>query len=102
MDTATTAETLATGASPVQIIILVILGCLLMWAIFRFVQWMIDVKVGELPTDMKETRSEVSNITKKLTQIEGKLWSSEEIEREMNSCIYKHAETCPARHRGDK
>ncbi len=87
------------GATPLQIIILVLLGCLFFWAVIWCVNWLINLKMGELPKDIKETKESLAQLNNRLISMEGRMWSKDDLRNAVNLCIYEHAKECPARKR---
>ena len=46
--------TVTQGATPVQIVTLVVLGVIALGVVIGIVKWAIDLKLGTLPQDLKE------------------------------------------------
>lgn len=88
---------LTTGASPVQIVILILFGCIFFWAIIWSVNWLINIKMGDLPKDVKEIRERLATIQQQQTRIEGRLWTEKEVNDAITTCILRHSNECPAR-----
>jgi hypothetical protein len=87
------------GATPVQIVILVMLGCLVFWAIMWGVNWLVNVKIGELPKDIRESKESLEQLNARLISMEGRMWSKDDLRNAVNLCIYEHTKECPARKR---
>lgn len=85
------------GATPSQIVILVLMGGLFVCAIVAFVNWIVNIKIGELPKDMKEIKGKLDVLSQQQTRIEGRLWSEKEINDAIAVCILRHQNDCPAR-----
>ena len=98
MNNAVTPEHLVTitqGATPVQIVILVLLGIIALWTIISVVRWVIGLKLGTLPQDLKEIQKSLDTLKTDMARLEGKLWDKEDIQREMKAAIVDHIEHCP-------
>jgi len=87
--------TVTQGATPVQIITLVVLGIIAFGFIFAFGKWVIDLKLGTLPQDLKEIQKSLDTLKTDMARLEGKLWDKEDIQREMKAAIVDHIEHCP-------
>ena len=74
----------AQGATPLQIIILVILGALFFWAIVWSVNWLVNIKMGELPKDIKETKESLEQLNNRLISMEGRMWSKDDLHNAVN------------------
>ena len=90
---------LTQGASPVQIVLLILFGCLFFWCIIWSVNWLINLKMGELPKDIKETKENLEQLNSRLISMEGRMWSKDDLRNAVNLCIYEHTKECPARKR---
>ena len=86
---------LAQGATPMQIVILVLLGIIALGVIVGIVRWVIDLKLGTLPADINDIRASLSTLKADIARLEGKLWDKEDIQREMKAAIADHIEHCP-------
>ena len=91
------------GMTPVQMVILIFLGILILIGIINLVKWMIDIKIGTIPEDIKNLNDSVSeklnNLEKSVISIESKLWTKEDISNEINNAINKHILDCPIRNK---
>lgn len=90
--------TVTQGATPLQIIILVLLGVIALGVIIGVVKWVIDIKLGTLPQDINTIREALETLKTDIARLEGKLWDKEDIQREMKSAIADHIEKCPYHH----
>lgn len=90
------------GATAVQIVILILLGVAAGCVLIIVVRWVVDLKVGPLPADMKEIKDVLGDLRERMTQIEGKLWSDDKIHREIDLAIARHELNCPLRCGGCK
>lgn len=94
-------ETMTAGITPVQIVILIFLGILILIGLINLVKWMIDIKIGTIPDDIKNLNNNVSeklnSLEKRVIGIESKLWTKEDISKEITSEINKHILECPLR-----
>ena len=87
--------TITQGATPVQIITMVLLGILVLGAVIAVVRWVIDLKLGTLPQDLKEIRTSLDALKNDVTKLDSKLWSDSDIKRAMDAAIKDHIEHCP-------
>lgn len=87
--------TITQGATPVQIITMVLLGILALGTIIAIVRWVIDLKLGTLPQDLKEIRTSLDTLKNDVTKLDSKLWSDADIQRAMNAALKDHIEHCP-------
>ena len=83
------------GATPVQIITLVVLGVIALGFIVGIVKWVIDLKLGTLPQDLKDIQRSLETLKNDMIRLESKLWSTEDIEQAMDAAIKEHIEHCP-------
>ena len=88
---------LTRGITPVQIVLLILFGCLFFWCIIWSVNWLINLKMGDLPKDVKEINERLTTIQQQQTRIEGRLWTDKEVNDAITTCILKHSSECPAR-----
>lgn len=86
------------GATPVQIVILIVLGVIALGVVIGIVRWVIDLKLGTLPHDISTIRESLLNLKTEIAKIEGKLWSKDDIQREIKAAIIEHVEKCPFHH----
>ena len=86
------------GATPIQIVTLVVLGIIALGVVIGIVKWVIDLKVGALPADLNEIRKSLDVLKTEIARLEGKLWDKEDIQREMKAAIADHIEKCPYHH----
>lgn len=87
--------TVTQGATPVQIVTLVVLGIIAFGMIVGIVKWVIDIKLGALPGELSSIRESLATLKTDLAKIEGKLWSKDDIQREIKAAIADHIEKCP-------
>ena len=87
--------TVTQGATPVQIATLILLGVIALGVIIGVTKWIVDLKLGTLPHDINTIRDSLVELDKKLVEIDGKLWSDDDIRREIKSAIADHMEKCP-------
>jgi len=84
-----TVETLAQGATPLQITCLVVLGAILACALIGICIYLIHLHIGNLPDDLKTLSAAV-------VRLESRLWSHEEIndsiEKKANEAISAHVD----------
>lgn len=90
--------TVTQGATPAQIVTLILLGVIALGAIVGIVRWVIDLKVGTLPADIAAIRNDLTDLKLKLADIRGELWSKEEVDARVSAAIKAHIEQCPYRH----
>ena len=87
--------TVTQGATPVQIVTLVVLGVIALGVVVGIVKWVIDLKLGTLPQDLKEIQKSLDALQKDMVRLDSKLWSTEDIQQAMNAAIKEHIEHCP-------
>ena len=90
--------TVTQGATPVQIVTLVVLGVIALGVVVGIVKWVIDLKLGSLPGDLREIQKSLDALKTDMARLEGKLWDKEDIQREMKATIVEHIEHCPFFH----
>ena len=90
------------GATPLQIITLVLLGVIALGVVIGIVKWIIDIKLGTLPTEIGGIRKSLESIKTDIARMEGKLWDKEDLQREMKAAIADHIEKCPYYHKDRK
>ena len=90
--------TITQGATPAQIGTLVFLGVIAFGIIFAMVKWVIDLKMGSLPQDLKDIQKSLDALKYNMRGLEGKLWDKEDIQREQRAAIADHIEKCPYHH----
>ena len=83
------------GATPVQIITLVVLGIIALGVVVGIVKWVIDLKLGSLPQDLKEIQKSLDTLKNDMIRLDSKLWSEADIQQAMNAAIKQHIEHCP-------
>ena len=86
------------GATPVQIITMVLLGIIAFGAVIAVVRWVVDLKLGMLPQDLKEIRASLDALKNDMTRLDAKLWSEADIQQAMSAAIKEHIEKCPYHH----
>ena len=73
------------------------LGVICLALIIGIVKWVVDIKTGTLPADIKEIKNVLNESAIKMAQMESKLWSHEDIARDIASAIDQHSLSCPFR-----
>lgn len=86
----------AGNASMVQLVTLIFLGVIAVCAILYVVRWIIDLKLGTMPQDIKEIKQQVAEIP----IIKEKMWGSEEIEKSMQIFCLNKCQNFKPRNRG--
>lgn len=86
------------GATPIQIVILILLGIIVLGVIIGIVKWVVDLKVGTLPADITAIRENLTQLKLQLSEIRGELWSKEEVDARIAEALLKHVESCPHHH----
>ena len=66
--------TVTQGATPVQIVTLVVLGVIALGVVVGIVKWVIDLKLGSLPGDLREIQKSLDALKTDMARLEGKLW----------------------------
>ena len=87
--------TVTQGATPVQIVTLVVLGVIALGVVIGIVKWVIDLKLGTLPQDLKEIQKSLDTLKNDMIRLDSKLWSEADIQQAMNAAIKEHIEHCP-------
>lgn len=87
--------TVTQGATPVQIVTLVVLGVIALGVVVGIVKWVIDLKLGTLPQDLKEIQKSLDTLKNDMIRLDSKLWSEADIQQAMNAAIKEHIEHCP-------
>ena len=87
--------TVTQGATPVQIITLVVLGIIAFGVVVGIVKWVIDIKLGTLPQDLNAIRQSLGDLKSDMVRLDSKLWSTEDIAQAMDAAIKEHIEHCP-------
>ena len=90
-------ELLMQGATPIQLLTMIFLGVICLALIIGIVKWVVDIKTGTLPADIKEIKNVLNESAIKMAQMESKLWSHEDIARDIASAIDQHTLNCPFR-----
>lgn len=90
-------QLLVQGANPTQIITMVFIGIIALGVIIGVVKWVVDTKVASLPSDINEIKNSLQDTKVQITEVKGKLWSHDDVAREIASAIKDHALDCPAR-----
>ena len=90
------AAAVATGATPVQILTMVFLGIIVLWILICIVRWVIKLKIGTLPDDIKQLNEKMSKNSEILIEMKGKMWSEGKIKSEFDSVLEHHKNECPA------
>ena len=103
-------EQLAAGITPYQIILLIFLGIIIFIGFINIVKWMMEKEMGTIPEDIKNLNEDIKNlntsISSKLSELEkaiietrAKLWTKEDIAKEIQSAINQHVLDCPLRNK---
>ena len=87
--------TVTQGATPLQIVILILLGVIALCFTFWLVKWVIDLKMGTLPNDISKIRESMATLQADLNKIEAQLWSPNDVQREIKAALMEHVEKCP-------
>ncbi len=87
--------TVTQGATPVQIVTLVVLGIIAFGVVVGIVKWVIDIKLGTLPQDLNAIRHSLGDLKNDMVRLDSKMWSTDDIQREIKSAITDHIERCP-------
>lgn len=87
--------TVTQGATPIQIVTLVVLGVIALGVVVGIVKWVIDLKLGTLPQDLKEIQKSLDTLKNDMIRLDSKLWSEADIQQAMNAAIKEHIEHCP-------
>ena len=90
--------TVTQGATPVQMVILGLLGIIALGVIIAVVKWVVDLKVGTLPNDLAAIRAELTDLKLQLSDLRGELWSKEQVDIRISAAIRDHIEQCPYHH----
>ena len=90
--------TVTQGATPVQIVTLIVLGVIALGIVIGIVKWVIDLKLGTLPGELSNIRTSLDTLKYDIARLEGKLWDKEDIQRALRSAIADHIEKCPYHH----
>lgn len=90
--------TVTQGATPLQIAILVMLGIIALGVVIGVVKWVIDLKLGTLPSDLTAIRSELKEIGVKIAELHGELWTEDDVNNRIKSALKEHIENCPYHH----
>lgn len=90
------AAAVAAGATPVQILTMIFLGIIVLWILICIVRWVIKLKIGTLPDDIKELNDKMSKNSELLIEMKGKMWSEGKIKSEFENAIEHHKMECPA------
>ena len=88
--------TLIQGMTPVQAIIMLLLGVIAIWGIISIVRWIIKIKIGTLPEDIREIKKQMGENAETLIKMEGKLWSESKVKDEFAAALEHHKMECPA------
>lgn len=88
--------TLIQGMTPVQGVIMIFLGVIAIWGIISIVRWIVKIKIGTLPEDIKRLDDKMSKNYEVMIEMKGKLWSEDKIKDEFASALDHHQNECPA------
>ena len=96
-------EQLAAGITPYQIILLIFLVIIIFIGFINIVKWMMEKEMGTIPEDIKNLNtsisSKLSELEKAIIEIRAKLWTKEDIAKEIQSAINQHVLDCPLRNK---
>lgn len=92
-------QLLVQGSTPVQIFTMIFCGIIALALIIAIVKWVVDTKLATMPQDIKEIKVALTETTVKIAEVQGKLWSHDEIAREIACAVKDHALDCPARNK---
>ena len=99
-------EKMVDGMTPFQIILLILLGGIIFIGFLNVVKWMIDIKLGTIPEDIKNLNNAISadlkRLEKAIIEIQAKLWTKEDIATEIKNAINQHILDCPIRNKDKK
>lgn len=90
-------ETVIQGATPAQIIILIMLGLLLAGAIYIIVDKMINSRLKpfeKMPEQLEDIKHELSENREALGVLQASLWSESRMKNLINNEINEFAKTC--------
>ena len=87
---------LTQGMTPVQAVIMLFLGIITLWVIISVVRWVVKIKIGSLPDDIKKLDEKMSKNYEVMIEMKGKLWSEDKIKDEFKSALDHHQNECPA------
>ena len=101
---------LAQGATPVQIVILVLLGIVAAGVWFAVVKWYVDATnrardqkiddlnnaVSSIAKDIKAINDNLSKNYHAISKVESKLWSEEKITQAVKGALLEHQVKCDA------
>jgi len=77
---------------------MVLLGIIAFGAVIAVVRWVIDLKLGMLPQDLKEIRASLDTLKTDMTRLDSKLWSEADIQQAVSAALREHIEKCPYHH----
>ena len=92
--------TVTQGATPLQIVILILLGALAIIGVVWLCKWLVDLKMGTLPTDISKINDSLTTLKSDFSKMNGKLWSKDDVYTRIASAIKDHIEQCPFHHDG--
>lgn len=94
--TPTETAALIQGMTPAQAVIMLFLGIIAIWGIISIVRWIIKIKIGTLPEDIREIKKQMGENAETLIKMEGKLWSESKVKDEFAAALEHHKMECPA------
>lgn len=84
-----------------ELLVVLTLGGILVFALVLLMRWIIDQKIATLPADIKEIKNDLSAIKVQQARMEERLWSPDVVAKLMRSTcheeIHKHVLECPLR-----
>ena len=96
-------EQLAAGITPYQIILLIFLGIIIFIGFINIVKWMMEKEMGTIPEDIKNLNislsAKLTELEKAIIETRAKLWTKEDIAKEIQSAINQHVLDCPLRNK---
>ncbi len=91
------AASLMQGATPLQIVLLILLGALILLGIYYGVERIISMRVKPLeniPGKLEQIAEGITDIKIKQAEMSGKLWTDEQLDEKIESKINKHQLDC--------
>lgn len=95
-------QTLFQGISPFQVILLGCLGALTFCSVMLAVRWIVDMKTNALDKtlqtlidDNKEIKAFIQSTNTEMALVKMKLWTPEDLAREVGHAIRNHEASCP-------
>ena len=92
--------TVTQGATPLQIVILILLGALAIIGVVWLCKWLVELKMGTLPADISKINDSLTTLKADFSEMNGKLWSKDDVDTRIGNAIKDHIEQCPFHHEG--